>query len=93
MSELQNLIDRTNATRLMFGDVLICTHVRRLTQKDADALFVEIDFGLSPENLTCDGEASDSHIRLEALLLTTAKREMLALGFKPSDSLNLTVGY
>ena len=92
MAGLQKLIDRTNSTREMFGDMLICTHVRRLTQKDADVLFGEIDFGLSPENLTCDGEASGSHIRLESLLLNTAKSELIALGFEPSASLHLTVG-
>lgn len=81
MKTLQAFIDRTNSWRQIFGDELITTHVRRLTQKDADMLFEEIDSGLSPENLACDGEASAAHMKREGSLLRKSKAELLKLGF------------
>jgi hypothetical protein len=86
MKTLQAFIDRTNSWRQIFGDELVSTHVRRLTQKDADDLFEEISAGLSPENLCCDGEASAAHIKIESRLLNKAKRELLDLGFTPTNN-------
>lgn len=34
--------------------------INNLTQEDANTLYEHIDSGLSPENLHCDGEISDS---------------------------------
>jgi len=49
------------------------------TREDRQKVADRISSDLSPENLSCDGEASAAHIRETRKLLTAARKELVKL--------------
>ena len=75
MKNLQQYVDQTNAWGAVFG-------AKRLDINDPvdrQEIANRIDSDLSPENLTCDGEATIAQIRSKAKLLNAAARELKQL--------------
>ena len=81
IKHLQAYINQQNVMRGLFGDELITTHVRRLTQDDADVLVDQLEGDLSPENLACDGEISGAQIAVKLKYLKTVEAALIDLGF------------
>jgi hypothetical protein len=81
MKYLIAIIDDYNRRSALFGDPQI--DGRNITQEQADALFQKIEGDLSPENLTCDGEAPAKYVRQRKMMLEGALRDLKTLGFKP----------
>ena len=73
MQALRIVINEMNFYNELFKEPLIefplsVQQIKKIAEK--------IDSDLSPENLTCDGEASAKHIGLRVELLTTAQGEL-----------------
>ena len=75
MQNLQQYVDQKNRWETLLGHPALDLNVAQDRVRIANA----IDCDLSPENLTCDGEASISQIRSRARLLNAAARELRAL--------------
>ena len=75
MKNLQQYVDQSNAWGKIFGQTPLDINDSNDRQKIANKL----DSDLSPENLTCDGEASLAQVRARAKLLNAAARELKAL--------------
>ncbi len=73
MKNLKAYVDQKNRWDMIFGRAEL--KIGRDNQKIADA----IDSDLSPENLTCDGEAPIGGIRKRYQQLTAAARELQQL--------------
>ena len=73
MKNLKSYVDQKNRWDMIFGkpELVIGLH----NQQIADS----IDSDLSPENLTCDGEAPIGGIRARYAELTAAARELQQL--------------
>jgi hypothetical protein len=72
---LDQYVSQENAWRRIFGD----PDYDLTKAEDRQALAERIDSQLSPENLTCDGEASIQHIRSRRKMLHAAAAELLEL--------------
>ena len=75
MKNLQQYVDQTNSWGKIFGATPLDINSPADRQKIAN----KIDSDLSPENLTCDGEASLAQVRAKSKLLNAAARELKAL--------------
>ena len=73
MKNLKSYVDQKNRWDMIFGKPALV--IGQDNQKIADS----IDSELSPENLTCDGEAPIGGIRKRYAQLTSAARELLEL--------------
>jgi hypothetical protein len=75
MKNLKAYVDQKNAWETIFGKPALDINNPADRQKIADS----IDSDLSPENLTCDGEADAFSIRSRFKLLTEAAKELKAI--------------
>jgi hypothetical protein len=75
MKNLQQYVDQKNAWETILGRKALDIN----NPADRQSIARSIDNDMSPENLTCDGEASMSHVRSRAKLLNAAARELKAL--------------
>ena len=72
MKNLTAYIDQKNSWRAIFKD-------RKLTlPHDAIVVHGHLEADLSPENLTCDGEADPVYVHKQHQFLTAAKTELEA---------------
>ena len=73
MKNLKSYVDQKNRWDMIFGkpELVIGEHNQQIAES--------IDSALSPENLTCDGEAPIGGIRKRYAQLTSAARELLEL--------------
>lgn len=81
MKYLIAIIDDYNRRANLFGGVQIDAH--KITESQAQELFDKIEGDLSPENLSCDGEAPLHYVRQRKLMLDGALRDLKSLGFHP----------
>jgi len=58
-------------------------NLRDMTTEQAEMIFQHIDADLSPEHITCDGEASAEQVRRETALLRGAIQSLNDLGHFP----------
>lgn len=56
--------------------------INNLTDKQVEALCRKVDCGLSPENLSCDGELSRSQVLAKYKVLAGAGKELLKMADK-----------
>ena len=77
--DLSNFIDQTNWTASIFGGTVY--DINNLTQSDVDELCAKINNQLSPENLTCDGEASPTMVRNKYNMLAGSLKQLHTMGF------------
>ena len=77
--DLSNFIDQTNWTASIFGGPTY--DINNLTQSDVDLLCAKINNQLSPENLTCDGEASPAMVQAKFNMLAGAIKHLHTMGF------------
>ena len=75
MKELQNLLKQKNDWQAIFGSPLY----EIKTAKGRATLANTIECDLSPENLTCDGEASRSVVNRRFKELTAAKAQLRSI--------------
>jgi hypothetical protein len=75
MKNLEQYVDQMNRWGAIFGQAPLDINDPADRQKIAG----KIDNDLSPENLTCDGEATIAQIRSKAKLLNAAARELKQL--------------
>ena len=82
MKHLQAYIDSVNwVQRLMKQPEF---DINNLDQAKAGQLFDQIDGGLSPENLCCDGELSLAKVRKKKRMLEGAAAELHRQGYRPT---------
>ena len=81
MKNLKSIVEDINFTNELFGKKSPKIDIYRIDAVGARRIFEKIECDLSPENLCCDGEASPAYVRTRAKLLTSAKKELEALGF------------
>ena len=72
MQELKNLLEHKNSWQRAFGKKPYTV----LTQAGREAILDMIECDLSPENLTCDGEAPRSEVNRRFKELTHAKNQL-----------------
>ena len=77
--DLSNFIDQSNWTASIFGGTVY--DIDNLTQSDVDELCAKINNQLSPENLTCDGEASPTMVRNKYNMLAGSLKQLHGMGF------------
>ena len=70
---LLQYVDQVNLTARFFERDGKTYHARNLTAKDRDELLAKLEYELSPENLTCDGELRGPKLRAKAAMLNGAK--------------------
>lgn len=75
MNYLKAFVENRNAMNTLFKQPLLNLDLAKDRQSIADM----IDSGLSPENLTCDGELSRAQINRKYRELTGAAKELQAL--------------
>ena len=75
MKELRAYVERKNSWGKLFGSRELSLDSAQDRQRIADS----IDADLSPENLTCDGEASPSAVRARYSQLTKAAGQLRKL--------------
>ena len=73
MTELDRIINQSNAWREMIGNDLISNPP---SVDECRGLFASICIKLSPENLHCDGEISNAEARVKAVALNKAWDEL-----------------
>lgn len=73
MSALTEFVDRENYFRVALRRPLLSLAIA----KDRQTIANLIDSGLSPENLSCDGELSMTETNRRYRALTTAARQLL----------------
>jgi hypothetical protein len=84
MKNLTQYVAEVNLMNSLFGSPVI--DLPNLTAESAEKLFEKIDCDLSPENISCDGEASPGRVRQRAKLLTGARAELEKLGFTQTSA-------
>jgi len=75
MKNIQAYVDQKNQWETLFGHPALDLNVAQDRQRIANA----IDCDLSPENLTCDGEASPGAVRKRYQFLVLAAEELKLL--------------
>ena len=80
---LKGQIEHMNFMSTMFKKPLIDPDT--ITDADAQRIFQDIDCGLSPENLHCDGEISRSAAQAKYRNYMSAAKALCDLGFEPVD--------
>jgi len=77
---IQNYIDLKNREASIWEkNPTIINRVANLTRKDVEALLNRIEGELSPENISCDGEADPRWVRQEYQRLTRVQAELQRL--------------
>tara|TARA_R110000772_G_C13022868_1_gene410839 strand:- start:1 stop:267 length:267 start_codon:yes stop_codon:yes gene_type:complete len=84
MRNLDNYINGKNKWNTWFG-IAPLPLSEHLSQEDAAQIFDSIDCELSPENLTCDGEASLKDIQSKQNHLFGVAQDLMTLGFRKPD--------
>jgi len=84
---LANQIEDMNAMSKIFGDATI--DADNLTAENAQTVFQKIDFGLSPENLHCDGEITRAAAQRKYRDYMSAAKGLQVMGFTPVDCYEL----
>ena len=75
ISNLEQYVASKNKWRAMFGD----SELSLLRAEDRAAVADMIEGDLSPENLTCDGEADPAYVRRQHAFLIRCAQEMLSI--------------
>jgi len=75
MKTLKAYVDRANQWGAIFNSKPLDLN----DPSDRQRIASKIDSDLSPENLTCDGELSQSQVRAKYKELTTAANELIKL--------------
>lgn len=75
ISNLEQYVASKNAWRAMFGQ----EELSLLRGEDRAAIADMIEGDLSPENLTCDGEADPAYVRKQHAFLVRCAQEMLSI--------------
>jgi hypothetical protein len=74
-SNLEQYVVAKNQWREMFGDKLLS--LLRSDDRQTIAQLIECD--LSPENLTCDGEANPAWVRQQHAFLSRCAQELMSI--------------
>lgn len=75
ISNLEAYVERKNAWGAMFGH----RELSLLNSADRATIAQCIEGDLSPENLTCDGEADPAYVRKQHAFLVRCAQEMLSI--------------
>ena len=75
ISTIEQYVERKNSFAKLFGTKPLSL----LNAKDRQSIADSIDAELSPENLTCDGELSRSHVQARYQFLTRAAQELQSI--------------
>jgi hypothetical protein len=75
ISNLEAYVSNKNKWRAMFGQ----NELSLLNSEDRAAIADMIEGDLSPENLTCDGEADPAYVRKQHAFLIRCAQEMLSI--------------
>ena len=75
IANLEKYVEGKNAWTKMFGH----KELSLLNAKDRQCIANSIDADLSPENLTCDGEATPSYVRLRQAYLFRCAEELISI--------------
>lgn len=75
ISNLEQYVEQKNRWRKMFGDA----ELSLLNAKDRKDIADCIDCDLSPENLTCDGEADPRWVRQQHAFLIRCAQELKSI--------------
>lgn len=75
ISNLEQYVESKNNWRTVFGDA----ELSLLNSKDRKTIAQHIDGDLSPENLTCDGEADPRWVRQRHAFLCQCARELMSI--------------
>lgn len=75
ISNLEAYVDNKNKWRAMFGQ----EELSLLRGEDRRAIADMIEGDLSPENLTCDGEADPAYVRKQHAFLIRCAQEMKSI--------------
>ena len=81
---LQKVIDQNNMFAGFRNEPKI--HIDYLTDKEANELYEQIDCGLSPENLHCDGEISRTQAMAKYRSYMQAVKQLKKFGFPVPDN-------
>jgi hypothetical protein len=79
---LDDYIKTRNNRAALFKEAPISSH--NLTPAARKALLESLEYELSPENLTCDGELRGNALRSKTILLTGAKKALQLLEAGPA---------
>ena len=71
-NELKQYIDETNVLNMIFGDKEYDLNIA----VDRRSLAEKLDYDLSPENLTCDGEVRGVALKRKYIFLTRAQAQL-----------------
>ena len=85
MKALKQYIDEENNWAEFFKRPVL--DINTITDAIAQDLFQTLDNKLSPENLTCDGEAKRSVVQRRYKLFTGAIKDLQKLGFQPKEQM------
>ena len=75
ISNLEQYVESKNRWRKIFNEPAL----RLFDADDRKAIAEFIDCELSPENLTCDGEASPSYVRKQHAFLCRCAQELMSI--------------
>ena len=75
LSNLEQYVENKNRFRALFKE----TELSLLNGKDRQRIADMIDGDLSPENLTCDGEADPSWVRKQHAFLVRCAQELVSI--------------
>jgi hypothetical protein len=75
MKQLRELVEQHNSWQAIFGHPALDIN----NPADRKAIAGIIDSGLSPENLTCDGELSHTQVQAKYRRLSAAAEQLLKL--------------
>lgn len=80
MKHLMAFVEQENAMAVIFKHPVI--DLAALTQETAQDLFDNLCCKLSPENISCDGEMPQAHVRRLSKLYHGAIKDLLNMGFE-----------
>ena len=75
ISNLEQYVEEKNKWRSIFGDA----ELTLLGTNDRKIIAQLLDSDLSPENLTCDGEASPTWVRMKHNFLIRCAQELVSI--------------
>ena len=75
ISNLEQYVEQKNRWRKIFGE----PELSLLGSNDRKIIAQHIDCELSPENLTCDGEAPAAYVRQKHAFLTRCAQELMSI--------------
>jgi hypothetical protein len=81
---LKKYIDEVNGSWFRKGPTI---DIKSLTDAQAQEMFQQLDNNLSPENISCDGEAPRAQVIRRTKLYRGAIDDLKAKGFVPKETM------